>query len=156
MGCGTPKDVRLLSTASTIGIRESRHVSGEYRLDKSDVVEGRVPSDSVFLCSNSIDLHAGGNDKSGTVYMTIRDGNWYGVPYRCLVPRKVDGLLVAGRCVSASSVAAAAIRVMPPCMAMGQAAGTAAALAVKSGALPGRIAVDELLASLRADGVWLG
>ena len=150
------KDVRLLSTASTIGIRESRHVAGEYRLDKADVIEGRVPPDSVFLCSNSIDLHAGGKDKSGTVYMTIRDGNWYGVPYRCLVPQKVEGLLVAGRCVSASSVAAAAIRVMPPCMAMGQAAGTAAALAAKSGTLPRHVAVDELVASLKADGVWLG
>ena len=150
------KDVRLLSTASTIGIRESRHVSGEYRLDKADVIEGRVPPDSVFLCSNSIDLHAGGKDKSGTVYMTIRDGNWYGVPYRCLMPQKIEGLLVAGRCVSASSVAAAAIRVMPPCMAMGQAAGTAAALAAKSGALPRHVAADELVALLKADGVWLG
>lgn len=150
------KNVRLLSTASTVGIRESRHVAGEYTLDKDDVVEGRVPADSVFLCSNSIDLHAGGKDKSGTVYMTIRDGDWYGVPYRCLVPQRVEGLLVAGRCVSASSVAAAAIRVMPPCMAMGQAAGTAAALAVKSGATPRRVAADELVASLKADGVWLG
>jgi len=150
------RDVRLLSTASTIGIRESRHVAGEYRLDKDDVIEGLVPSDSVFLCSNSIDLHAGGNDKSSTVYMTIRDGDWYGVPYRCLVPQKVDGLLVAGRCVSASSVAAAAIRVMPPCMAMGQAVGTAAAMAVKSGLPPRRIDAEKLVTALKADGVWLG
>jgi hypothetical protein len=150
------EDVRLLSTASTIGIRETRHVAGEYRLDKDDVIEGRVPSDSVFLCSNSIDLHAGGKDKSGTVYMTIRDGDWYGVPYRCLVPQKVEGLLVAGRCVSASSAAAAAIRVMPPCMAMGQAAGTAAAIAVKSGTAPRGVAMAELVASLKKDGVWLG
>ena len=120
------------------------------------MIEGRVPSDSVFLCSNSIDLHAGGKDKSGTVYMTIRDGDWYGVPYRCLVPQKVEGLLVAGRCVSASSAAAAAIRVMPPCMAMGQAAGTAAAIAVKSGTAPRGVAMAELVASLKKDGVWLG
>ena len=149
------QDVRLLSTASTVGIRESRHVLGEYRLDRDDIVGGLVPADSVFLCSNSIDLHAGGKDKSGTVYITIRDGDFYGVPYGCLVPQKVEGLLVAGRCVSASSVAAAAIRVMPPCMAMGQAAGTAAALAVKAGVSPRRVAVNELVASLRAAGVWL-
>ena len=149
------KDVRLISTASTIGIRESRHVLGEYRLDKEDVIEGRVPSDSVFLCSNSIDLHAG-KGASGTLYMTIRDGDWYGVPYRCLVPQKVEGLLVAGRCVSASSVAAAAIRVMPPCMAMGQAAGTAAAMAVKSATAPRDVAVEELVVALKKDGVWLG
>ena len=136
--------------------RQPKGWKGEYRLDKDDVIEGLVPSDSVFLCSNSIDLHAGGNDKSSTVYMTIRDGDWYGVPYRCLVPQKVDGLLVAGRCVSASSVAAAAIRVMPPCMAMGQAVGTAAAMAVKSGLPPRRIDAEKLVTALKADGVWLG
>ena len=149
------EDVRLLSTASTVGIRESRHVLGEYVLGKDDVIEGRVPADSVFLCSNSIDLHAG-KSASGTLYMTIRDGNWYGVPYRCLVPRKIDGLLVAGRCASASSVAAAAIRVMPPCMAMGQAAGTAAALAAKSGLAPRDLDAAKLAERLKSDGVWFG
>ena len=147
------KDVRLLSTASTLGIRESRHVLGEYRLDKDDVVSGRVPADSVCLCANSIDLH-GGTGLSTTLYLTI-EGNYYGVPYRCLVPQKVDGLLVAGRCVSATSVGAAAIRVMPPCMAMGQAAGTAAALAVKSGVSPRKVDVGALVAKLKSDGVWL-
>ena len=149
------RDVRLLCTASTVGIRESRHVAGEYRLDKEDVIAGKVPEDSVFLCSSSIDLH-GGKGAAGTLYLTIENGNWYGVPYRCLVPQKVENLLVAGRCVSASSVAAAAIRVMPPCMAMGQAAGTAAALAVKAGVAPRKVDVAELVARLRADGVWLG
>ena len=149
------RDVRLLSTASTVGIRESRHVLGEYLLDKEDVIKGRVPADSVFLCSNSIDLHAG-KGASGTLYLTIRDGNWYGVPYRCLVPRKVENLLMAGRCVSASSVAAAAIRVMPPCMAMGQAAGTAAALALKAGVAPRAVDVAALTGQLKSDGVWLG
>lgn len=148
------KDARLISTASTLGIRETRHVLGEYRLDKDDVVSGRVPADSVFLCSNSIDLHAG-TDANTTLYLTI-DGNWYGVPYRCLLPQKVDGLLVAGRCLSASALGAAAVRVMPPCMAMGQAAGTAAALAVKSGVLPRDVDVASLVAQLKADGVWLG
>ena len=88
--------------------------------------------------------------------MTIRDGNWYGVPYRCLVPKNIDGLLVAGRCVSASSVAAAAIRVMPPCMAMGQAAGTAAALAARSGITPRTLNAAKLAEQLKSDGVWLG
>ena len=148
------KDARLISTASTLGIRETRHVQGEYRLDRDDVVSGRVPPDSVFLCANSIDLH-GGTGASTTLYLTI-DGNYYGVPYRCLVPQKVDGLLVAGRCISASALGAAAIRVMPPCMAMGQAAGTAAALAVKSGVSPRKVDVGALVAKLKSDGVWLG
>ena len=149
------QDVRLLCTASTIGIRESRHVAGEYRLDKDDVISGRVPPDSVFLCSSSIDLH-GGKGASGTLYLTIKDGNWYGVPYRCLVPKKVDNLLVAGRCVSASSVAAAAIRVMPPCMAMGEAAGTAAALALKANVAPRALDAAALVSRLRELGVFLG
>ena len=148
------KDARLLSTASTLGIRESRHVLGEYRLDRDDIVSGRVPDDSVCLCANSIDLH-GGTGASTTLYLTI-EGNYYGVPYRCLVPQKVDGLLVAGRCVSATALGAAAIRVMPPCMAMGQAAGTAAALCAKTGVAPRALAPATLVDTLKKQGVFLG
>ena len=146
------QDVRLLSTASTLGIRETRHVLGEYRMDVDDVLEGRVPEDSVFKCSNSIDLH-GGKGADGTLYVTVKNGSCYGVPYRSLLPKGAEGLLVAGRCVSASSAAAAAIRVMPPCMAMGQAAGTAAALALKGGVAPRKIDVATLIDALRRDGV---
>ena len=148
--------VRLMSLPATVGIRESRHVLGEYRLDRDDVLEGRVPDDAIMLCSNSIDWHSGGKDAAGTLYIEVRDGDFYGVPYRCLVPRKVENLLVAGRCVSASAAAAAAIRVMPPCMAMGQAAGTAAALALQSGTTPRTLDSAALVAALRADGVYLG
>ena len=148
------ENIRLVSTASTLGVRETRHVAGEYRLDKDDVVNGAVPPDSVFVCSSSIDLH-GGKGQSGTLYMRVKKGRWYGVPYRCLVPQKVDGLLVAGRCVSASSVAAAAIRVMPPAMAMGQAAGTAAALACADGVAPRALDAARLVSTLRAQKVFL-
>ena len=149
------RDVRLLSLPQTVGIRESRHVLGEYRLDRDDILEGRVPADSILLCSNSIDWHSGGADAAGTVYVEVRDGDFYGVPYRCLVPRGAEGLLVAGRCVSASACAAAAIRVMPPCMAMGQAAGTAAALSCAAGASPRSLDPGRLVSALRADGAFL-
>ena len=149
------RDVRLLSLPQTVGIRESRHVLGEYRLDRDDILEGRVPADSILLCSNSIDWHSGGADAAGTVYVEVRDGAFYGVPYRCLVPRGAEGLLVAGRCVSASACAAAAIRVMPPCMAMGQAAGTAAALSCAAGASPRTLDSGLLVSALRADGAFL-
>ena len=148
--------VRLLSLPATVGIRESRHVLGDYVLDTDDVLEGRVPADSILLCSSSIDWHSGGKDASGTVYLEVRDGDFYGVPYRCLVPKSVENLLVAGRCVSASAAAAAAIRVMPPCMAMGQAAGTAAALAVRDGSTPRALDSAALVDALRADGAYLG
>ena len=146
---------RLVATGSTLGIRESRHVMGEYTLDKDDVLEGRLPADRVMVCSSAIDLH-GGKGASGTYYAMVKNGDCYGVPYRCLVPKKVDNLLVTGRCVSASSVAAAAIRVMPPAMALGEAAGTAAALCVKSGATPRTLAADGLVARLREQGAFLG
>ncbi len=148
--------VRLMSLPATVGIRESRHVLGEYRLDTDDVLEGRIPDDAILLCSNSIDWHSGGKDAAGTLYIEVRDGDRYGVPFRCLVPQKVENLLVAGRCVSASAAAAAAIRVMPPCMAMGQAAGTAAALALQSGTTPRALDPASLIATLKSDGVYLG
>jgi glycine/D-amino acid oxidase-like deaminating enzyme len=150
------ENVRLMALPATVGIRESRHVLGEYRLDTDDVLEGRIPADTILLCSNSIDWHSGGKDAAGTVYIEVRDGDRYGVPYRCLVPKKVENLLVAGRCVSASAAAAAAIRVMPPCMGMGQAAGTAAAIALQSGTTPRALNPASLVATLKSDGVYLG
>ncbi len=151
-GCA---DARLLCSGSTIGVRESRHVFGEYRLAVDDCLEGRVPDDSILLASNSVDVHGRFGPMSNQ-YMTVRNGNWYGVPYRCLVPLKVENLLVAGRCLSAESEAAGAVRVMPPCMAMGQAAGTAAALCVKTGSTPRTLDAKSLVDVLRAQGAFLG
>jgi hypothetical protein len=151
-GC---KDAVLMSTASTLGIRETRHVQGEYRLTTDDVLHGRVPADTILVASNSVDIHGRFGPLSNQ-YVTVQDGNWYGVPYRCLVPKGVENLLVAGRCVSATSEAAGAIRVMPPCMAMGQAAGAAAALALNDGCTPRALDAAELTAVLRGQKAFLG
>ena len=126
-GCA---DARIKATASHIGIRESRHIKGEYQLTADDLLNAKVPEDSVFIAANSADVHGRFGPKSNE-YVPI-NGKYYGVPYKSLVPVKIDGLLVAGRCLSADSTAAGAVRVMPPCMAMGQAAGTAAALSIKT------------------------
>lgn len=150
-GC---ENARLMSTGSTLGIRESRHIQGEYTLTLDDVLEGRVTEDAVVLCSNSVDIH-GRYGPMSNEYITVQNGEYYGIPYRCLVPRKMDGLLAAGRCLSAQSEAAGAVRVMPPCMAMGQAAGTAAALAARQGVPPRRIDAGALQAQLRQDGAFL-
>jgi hypothetical protein len=83
-----------------------------------------------LLAANSVDVHGRFGPKSNE-YIPI-SGKYYGIPYRSLVPVGVEQLLVAGRCLSADSTAAGAVRVMPPCMGMGQAAGTAAALAIKA------------------------
>ncbi len=145
------ENVRLMSVASTVGIRESRHVRGEYWMDKDDILDGRVPEDTVARCAYAIDLHAG-KGKSGTLFLTVRKGSYYGIPYRSLVPLEVENLLVAGRCISGSPVAAASYRVRPPAMATGEAAGTAAALCVRAGVTPRRLDVKSLLATLRTNG----
>lgn len=150
-GC---ENARLMGTGSTLGIRESRHIDGEYRLTVDDVLEGRVSHDAVVLCSNSVDIHGKFGPRSNE-YLTVRNGEYYGIPYRCLVPKKVDGLLIAGRCLSAESAAAGAVRVMPPCMAMGQAAGTAAAIAVKSHISVRSMNTDMLRNLLKACGAYL-
>ena len=82
--------------------------------------------------------------------------NVYQIPYGCLVPTNADRLLVAGRCVSASHEALGAIRVMPPAFAMGQAAGTAAALAVAEGVEPRNVPVTWLQETLVKSGAYLG
>ena len=145
----------LLDTATTVGVRESRRIVGEYRLTLADLQSGRHFDDVIALCAYPVDIHdptgsGGGVDESaGTA-------NVYEIPYRSLVPRDVDGLLVAGRCVSASHEALAAIRVMPPAFAMGEAAGTAAALAVRDGVAPRALDVPTLQQALLGQGAYLG
>lgn len=145
----------LMCSASTLGIRESRHVIGEYVLQADDLINGVVPQDSILLASNSVDVHGGGESANTSVYTTINE-KWYGVPYRCLVPLKVENLLLAGRCLSASSDAAGAVRVMPPAMAMGHAAGVAAALCIKKGISPREVDAQEVRAELLAQKAFLG
>lgn len=144
----------LMSTPAHVGIRETRHIKGEYTLTTDDVLGGCVPEDSILLAANSIDVHGRFGPMSNE-YVTVQNGQWYGVPYRCLVPLGVENLLVAGRSVSATSEAAGAIRVMPPCMALGQAAGTAAALALREGVSPRALDTRLLLENLKAQNVFL-
>ena len=145
----------LMSTGSTVGIRETRHVAGEATLRVEDVLNGVVPADSILLAANSVDVHGGKDNPMVSSYRTI-NANWYGVSYRCLVAKGVENLLLAGRCLSGEPAAAGAVRVMPPCMAMGQAAGTAAALALREGATPRTLDASKLVATLRAQKAFLG
>lgn len=151
-GC---ENAKMLSSASTIGIRETRHIKGEVTLTADDVLNGNVPEDAILLASNSIDVH-GGTGAAGTKYVTVENGEWYGVSYRSLVPIKVDQLLVAGRSLSATSEGAGAVRVMPPCMEMGHAAGVAAALAVKEGCLVRDVDVKAVQMQMVKEGSFLG
>jgi hypothetical protein len=145
----------LLDTAAMVGVRETRRIVGEYRLELSDLQTGRHFDDVVALCAYPVDIHdptgsGGGVDESaGTA-------NVYEIPYRSLVPRDVDGLLVAGRSISASHEALAAVRVMPPAFAMGEAAGTAASLAARSGTAPRKVDIAALHHALVDRGAYLG
>ena len=145
----------IKSSASTLGIRESRHVQGEYLLTADDLLQGVVPEDSILCASNSVDVH-GRNGANTTEYKTVEKGQWYGLPLRSLIPLEIDGLIVAGRAISASSDAAGAVRVMPPCMAMGHAAGITAALAAAKGAAPRSIDAQEVRKILKQQKAFLG
>ena len=149
-GC---ENARIKSIASHIGIRESRHIQGDYRLTAEDLLNSKVPEDSILLAANSVDVH-GRFGPTSNEYVPIK-GKYYGVPYRCLIPKGIEQLLIAGRCVSADSTAAGAIRVMPPCMGMGEAAGVAAALSVKEGITVRRIDVQNLRKVLKDRGAYL-
>ncbi len=160
--CAGLENIRLLDVAAQIGIRETRRIVGEYVLTADDVVQGRHFDDAIARCSYPIDIHdpqgtrgkligMGGEDKPHRE--VTRDAPpYYEIPYRCLVPLQVDNLLVAGRCLSATHEAAASARVIPPVYAMGQAAGTAAALCVREGIAPRQIDGRRLREVLRKQG----
>ena len=149
----------LLDTAATIGVRETRRIVGEYTLTLDDLATGRDFPDTIALCGYPVDIHSPDGDGSGGSGGGVEDvptANVYQIPYRCLVPIGCEQLLVAGRSVSSTHEALGAIRVMPPAFAMGQAAGTAAAMSVAEGVSPREIDVARLRVALLADGVYLG
>jgi hypothetical protein len=135
-----------------IGIRESRRIIGEYRLTHEDVLQGRRFDDEIGLGGWPIEIHGG---EAGVHVEYIHSQSIYGIPYRCLLPQKVDGLLVAGRCLSADHDAHASVRVMAQCMAMGQAAGLAAHLAFQEERAPREVNVNILRSDLKMSGVVL-
>lgn len=142
----------VVATSPAIGVRESRRVLGDYRLTRDDVLAARRFPDEVALCGAPIEDHG---DGGGTTWEYVAAGGVYGIPYGTLLPAGLEGLLVAGRCFSATHDAHASARSMATCMAMGQAAGTAAALAVAGGTTPRAVAAADLRARLGRDGALL-
>ena len=146
------EQARLVALSSQIGLRETRRVHGDYRITGDDVLAARQFEDQIGLCGAPIEDHAAGD---GTKWEYLPDGSAVGIPLRTLIPRDGSNVLMAGRCFSAEHDAQASIRSMAQCMAMGQAAGTAAALAVAAGGEVREVADDILLARLRRDGAIL-
>jgi hypothetical protein len=144
----------LLDTATQVGVRETRRIVGEYVLTVEDLVEPAHFDDVVALGGFPVDIHSP-TGAGGGVDPAYNTAPVYEIPYRSLVPLRVDQLLVAGRCLSATHEAAGAVRVMPPCFAMGQAAGVGAAIAVTDEQPPRRICVRKLQRMLLNQGALL-
>lgn len=142
---------QLEQTGAMIGIRETRRITGQYELTLDDLLAGRRFEDGICVCTFGIDIHQpDGNSQEET--HTKYQMKPYHIPYRCLVPQKVKNLLVAGRCISGSYEAHASYRVTGDCVAMGQAAGTAAVLALRGSILPDQLDGRLVAARMAADG----
>jgi len=137
--------------APLLGVRETRRIAGSYVLQRQDVLEGRRPDDSIALSCYPIDIHDP-TDEGPHLRLIERP---YGIPFGCMVPREVPNLLVAGRCISATHEALSSVRAMANCMAMGQAAGDAAALCLAADQTPGTLDVGLLRRTLASEGAIL-
>lgn len=142
---------RLSVVAPFLGIRESRRIVGKYVLNREDLLNCRTFEDAIAVGSYPIDIHHPGDNDCTMEWC----GDCYDIPYRSLVPLKIDNLLVAGRAISTTHEAMAATRVMSTCMAVGEAAGCAAAIACKKSVSPADIDVNELRAVLKQRNVYL-
>lgn len=137
--------------APFIGIRETRRIVGKYVLTADDILGCRRFDDSIAVASYPLDIH---HPEGGGCTLTWC-GDCYDIPYRTLLPEKIENLLVAGRCISTTHEAMSAIRVMAPCMAMGEAAGRAAKLAIRNKVSPSALDVQLLREELMAKGAYL-
>jgi len=140
------EDARLESTAPQLGIREARRIVGPYALTEQDILGSAKFPDTIGRC---------GVHMKGYETYDVR-GIEYDIPYRCLVPEPVDGLLASGRCISTTHEALNTMRLIAPCIVTGQAAGVAAALAARQVIPPRRLATPTLQEALRRQGAALG
>lgn len=147
------KNAEIISTAAQIGIRESRMLCGEYVLTRDDLVSCRRFEDSVALGNYDIDIH--NPEGGGTSHYFFKDGTYYTIPYRSLVPKEIKNLLVVGRCISADHEAQASIRIMPIVCCIGEAAGTAAAIAFESKSDMIDVDTEKLRRTLKDNGAMV-
>lgn len=139
------ENARVAETLPQIGVRQSRRIQGGYTLTDADLRESRHFADGIARVGSYLLGYA--------LYGV--PGLHYDIPYRCLVPEGLEGLLVAGRCISGDYLATNTLRLIVPCFVTGQAAGVAAALAVRQGLEPRQVNTDELRTALREQGVPL-
>ncbi len=141
----------FLKTAPFLGIRETRRIEGHYTMTRDDLSPCRHFDDAIAVASYPLDIH---HPQGGGCTLEWC-GDCYDIPYRSLIPQKIKNLIVAGRCISTTHEAMSAIRVMAPCMAMGEAAGRAAKMTVRKGIQPADVDVKALQKELLEKGAYL-
>lgn len=154
----------VVNTATLMGIRETRRIVGDYVLSIEDYLARKSFPDEICRNSYPVDIHTARNEikkaQAGATlamrYEAFKAGESHGIPYRCLTPKGLKNVLVAGRCISTDREVQGSTRVMPVCLCMGEAAGTAAAIAVDS-ITPDIHTVDTALLrrELRKNGAYL-
>jgi hypothetical protein len=142
----------LQDTPAQLGVRESRRIKGKFVLEKKHLIDGTKFDDAIATGAWPLEFHVRGKS---TEYEFFPPGHLYHIPFRSLIPNGVENLLVAGRCISATHEALASTRVMAPCMAIGQAAGTAAAIASRSSVEVTAVSSRDIQDALREGGVQI-
>jgi hypothetical protein len=146
----------LLSIAPQLGLRDSRRIVGEYTLTEDDVLNSRKFADGIANGVHPIDLHTNSPVFDSKQLILTPCGDYYQIPYRCLLPVGVSNLLVAGRSISSTFLAQGSLRVMATCMGIGQAAGTAVALCCKQSVPLRELEIGQLRETLIGQGAYLG
>jgi len=155
-------NAHVVATGSYLGVRETRRVMGDYVMTVGDYIKRARFDDEIGVFSYPIDIHPTNTSKERFTdfenewkNMRYEKGEFYGIPYRVLVPLGLHNVYVAGRCASFDRKMQSSIRTMPCCFIMGQAAGAGAALAVKEGKSPREVDVQKLRAVLKDMGAFL-
>ncbi len=143
----------IVSMAPEIGVRETRRIRGSYILKEEDILTQKQFPDVIAQNCYMIDVHS--PDKGVTLIKKLPKGTHYDIPYGCLVPKKSKNMFMAGRCISATQSALGSVRVQPVCMALGEAAGAAAALCLKYDTAPRQLDVSKLQEVLLRQGAIL-
>ncbi|MDG5815491.1 FAD-dependent oxidoreductase [Chitinispirillales bacterium ANBcel5] len=144
----------VIQSGIQIGIRETRRIKGDYCLNAQDVMEARRFDDVIARCIYPIDIH--NPTGRGTVIKRVSPGEAYDIPLRCCIPKDLDNILVAGRCISGTHEAHSSYRVMPVSMSTGQGAGVCAALAARANVHSRDVAIEDVQRELKKQGADLG
>ena len=152
----------ISSAASLVGVRETRRIVGEYRLDMQHFRARRKSPDDIASYRNETDVHVTGKNKkdikkrqSADIDVWLKEGEHYGIPYRALIPKGISNLLVAGRGISCDRIMHGSVRPMPACFATGEAAGLAASMAARGNGIVRDVDVVRLRKRLAEQGAFI-